>query len=155
MNRALDLIRYTFISPEVLGLAVVLAVYAFFPEIFGFPLKLLSDGQSVGLGAAGVSVACLAFCFQRGFEMLDPSGAGSVIMEWPGYPMLKGRVVAAMAWCVFAVAGSLVAMWLAAVDHGASAAGAILVAALLTAVVSVASIALASMRIRELLYTKQ
>lgn len=154
MNRALDLLRYTFISPELLGLAAVLAIYSFFPNIFEFPLKLLSDGQSIGLGAAGVSVACLAFCFQRGFEMLDPSGVGSVIMEWPGYPMLKGRVVAAMAWCVLAVAGSLVAMWLVAVDPEASVAGALLIAVLLTAVISVASIALASMRIRELLHAK-
>lgn len=151
MNRALDILRYTFVSPEVLGVTLVSAVLYLAPHVFGFPLKLLSEGQAFGLGAAGFSVACLAFCFHQGFEILDPSGAGSVLVEWPGYQMLKGRVVAAMVWCVIAIAGSLGAMWLAAIDPSATEAGALLVAVLLAAVISVASLALARIRIRELL----
>ena len=155
MNRFLDALRYTVVSLEMLGVALVSAAFYFVPQVFGFPLKLLSDGQAFGLGAAGFSVACLAFCFQQGFEILNPSGEGQVLIEWPGYQMLKGSVVVAMVWCVLAVAGSLVATWLAAVNPSATEAGALLVAVLLAAVISVASLALARIRIRELLHARQ
>ena len=69
--------------------------------------------------------------------------------------MLKGRVVATMVWCVIAIAGSLGAMWLAAVDPLTTEAGALLVAVLLAAVISVASLALARIRIREILQSKR
>lgn len=154
MNRVFDMLRHVFISPEVLGVLAVWAIFFTFPRTFDFPYKLLADGSAFGLSAAGVALLCLGFCYREGFAMLDPSGAGSVLLEWPGYFMLKNRLIAAMFWCAAAIAGSFAATWLVASGTATTLGAALLASALLAAAISAASVALARIRIREILQSK-
>lgn len=151
MNRLTDTLRHVVISPELLGILAVFCFLYFAPSAFDFPTKHLGEGIGFGLGAAGVASGCLAFCYQEGATILEPSGTGRVLLDWPGYFLLKNRVIASMCWCVFGVAGALAATWLVASGVGANGGAALLVASLLASVVSLASIALARLRIREIL----
>lgn len=154
MNRVADMMRHFFVSPEVLGVLAVWATFFTSPSTFDFPYKLLTDGTAFGLSAAGIALLCLGFCYREGFAILDPSGVGSVLLEWPGYFMLKNRLITAMFWCVASIAGALAATWLVASGIAATAGAALLVSALLAAAISVVSVALARIRIREILQSK-
>jgi hypothetical protein len=75
----------------------------------------------------------LAFNYKESHELLWPSDSRQVLLEWPDYPMLRARVVIALAWCVIAIGASLAAVWMVATDHYVRLAVATLVAAILAA----------------------
>jgi hypothetical protein len=104
-----------------------------------------------GLAASALPLGMLAFNYKESLELLSPAGANKVVLDWPDYPMLKVRVVIALAWCGVAVVAGLFAVWMVANDSSVQLAVAILVGAILAASAATGSIALARFRIRELL----
>jgi hypothetical protein len=93
----------------------------------------------------------LTFNYKEGFDLLSPAGNRKVILEWPDYPMLKSRVIAALAWCTCGAFAGIVAVWMVASDHFPRFAVSLLVAGTLAASASTATIALARFTSRELL----
>jgi hypothetical protein len=92
----------------------------------------------------------LAFNYREGFELLSPSGARKVLLEWPDYSMLKNRLISAFSWCIAGTGAVIAAVWMVATDTEPRLGIAILVAGILTAAASTATIALARFSLREI-----
>lgn len=154
MKRCLDLIRLVLLSPEILGLVVLASVYAYAPQIFGVLVKPMRESFGFGLSAAALASGALAFSYKEGADILDPSGAKSVLLEWPGYFMLKGRIIAALCWSGVGVGAALVATWQVAMGVQPQFGAALLVGGVLVSAIAAASTGVARLRIRELLRPK-
>lgn len=154
MKRVVDGIRLSLLSPEVLAALLPFVVYLYAPDWASVLVKPMKEGLTFGLSAAGLTLAATAFCYREGGDILEPSGAKAVLLQWPGYFMLKARVVASLAWCVTGVGATLAATWMVASNVSPQLGAAVLVAGVLVAAASAASIALARYRIRELLPPK-
>lgn len=129
-------------------------VHLYVPEWASVLVKPMKEGLTFGLTAAGLALAAAAFCYREGGDILEPSGLKAVLLEWPGYFMLKARVIASLAWCAAGIGAALVATWMAASDVAPQFAATVLVAGVLAAAASAASIGLARYRIRELIPSK-
>jgi hypothetical protein len=151
MNRFLDALRYVFVSPEIVGLTVPLATYLYSPSLMDVLVKPMKDGIVFGLAAVAVPLAMLAFNYKEGFDMLSLSGTRKVLIEWPDYAALKGRVLAAFAWCVLGTLACMFAVWMVATDHAPQLGVAIMLGGLLAAAIATATIGLARFALREVL----
>lgn len=151
MRQFFDVLRYTVISPELLAIAIALVLYTYDPELADVLVQAMKGGIAVGLGAALFPLGMLAFNYKEGFELLAPTGTRKVLLEWPGYPMLKGRVFASFIWCVLGAFACIVGTWMVAAGHNPRAGVALLVAGILCASASTATIAIARFRAREIL----
>lgn len=151
MKRLVDVLRLIFVSPEMLMALIPFGIYVNAPTLGDVLIKPIKDGIGFGFAAAGLPLVMLAFNYKEGLELLSPSGARKVLLEWPDYPMLKARVVAALAWCASGALGGLVAVWMVAHGYLSQLAIAILIAGILAASTATATIALARFRSRELL----
>jgi hypothetical protein len=154
MKRLVDGIRLSLLSPEMLAALLPFAVHLYVPGWASVLVKPMKEGLTFGLTAAGLALGAAAFCYKEGGDILEPSGPKAVLLEWPGYFMLKARVVASLAWCVVGIGAALAGTWLVASDVAPQLGATVLVAAVLAAAASAASIALARYRIRELLSSK-
>lgn len=151
MKRLVDTIRLVVVSPEAVMTLIPFVLYMYVPTLADVLIKPMKDGIGFGLAAVGIPLAMLAFNYKEGFELLSPSGERRVLLEWPDYPMLKSRVIAALSWCTIGVLGGIVAVWMVANDYLPRLAIAILVAGILAASAATATIALARFTSRELL----
>jgi hypothetical protein len=147
----LDTLRFIVISPELLMALSPFPVYVLLPELADVLIKPMKDSLMFGVAAATIPLAMLAFNYREGFELLSPTGARKVLLEWPDYPMFKARVLASFVWCVAGAAIGFVAVGMVATDSAPRLAVAYLVAGILAACASTATIALARIRARELL----
>ena len=154
MKRLVDGIRLSLLSPEMVAALLPFIVRLYVPDWASVLVKPMKDGPMFGLAAAGLALAAAAFCYREGGDILEPSGTKAVLLEWPGYFMLKARVVASLAWCVAGIGAALAATWMVASDVAPQLGVAALVAGVLAAAVSAATVALARYRIRELLPPK-
>lgn len=151
MNRTLDFLRLTFISPELLAALLPVGAYAHSPDWAYSLLKPMSDGIGWGLTAGGICFGMLAFNYKECFELLSLSGGKKVLIEWPGYPTLKTRVIAALVWCVCGALVCLGATWMVAENLEPQLGATLLVGGLLAPAVATVTIGLARFRLRELL----
>jgi hypothetical protein len=154
VKRLVDSIRLLLLSPEIIAALLPFVVHLYIPDWANVLVKPMREGLTFGLSAAGLALAATAFCYKEGGDILDPSGAKSVLLEWPGYYMLKARVVASLAWCIVGIGAALLATWLVASNVALQLGATVLVAGVLSVAVSAASIALARYHIRELLPPK-
>lgn len=154
MRRAIDSIRFVFVSPELVALLLPFLAHLYAPDWTSVLLKPMKESLTLGLAAAGLALAAAAFSYREGVEILDPSGPKVVLLKWPDYFMLKSRVVVSMAWCAVGIAFALVGTWMVAGDVEPQLGGTVLVAGMLVSACAVATIALARYRIRELLPNK-
>ena len=154
MKRFIDGIRLSLLSPEMVAALLPFVMHLYAPDWTSILLKPMREGLAFGLSAAGVALGSAAFCYKEGGDILEPIGAKAVLLEWPGYFMLKARVVAALAWCVAGIGFALAATWMVASDVAPQLGGTLLVAGVLVSACAAASIALARYRIRELLPSK-
>ena len=154
MKRLVDGIRLSLLSPETVVALLPFVVYLYAPDWASVLVKPMKESLTFGLAAAGLTLGAAVFCYREGGDILEPSGAKAVLLEWPGYFMLKARVVASLAWCVAGIGAALAATWLVASDVAPQLGVTVLVAGVLAAAASAASIALARYRIRELLPPK-
>jgi hypothetical protein len=154
MSRLADGLRLVLLSPELAAALAPWALLAYAPDWPSVIVKPMREGLGFGLAAAGLLVAACAFCYKEGSELLDPSGAKALLLEWPHYYMLKTRVVASLVWCVLGIGSVLMATWMAAADVRPHVAGALLVSGVLAPAAAVGTVALARYRIRELFSQK-
>lgn len=154
MRRLVDGIRLLLLSPEMVAALLPFVVYLYAPDWASVLVKPMKESLAFGLAAAGLALGAAAFCYREGGDILEPSGANAVLLEWPAYFMLKGRVVAALAWCVAGIGAALAATWLVASSVSPQLGVTVLAAGLLAVGAATASIALARYRIRELLPPK-
>lgn len=151
MRRLADTFRQIVISPEMLMVLIPFGIYAYAPSVADVLVKPMRDGIGLGFGAVGLSVAMLAFNYREGLDLLSPAGKRKILLEWPDYPMLKSRVIAALAWCTCGALSGVIAVWMVASDHFPRLAVSVLVAGILAASASTATIALARFTSREIL----
>lgn len=154
MRRVIDGIRLVLVSPELVALLLPFVAHLYAPDWTSVLLKPMKESLGLGLTAAGLALGAAAFCYREGGEILDPSGPKAVLLEWPGYFMLKSRVVTSMAWCAAGGALALVGTWMVPSDVEPQLGATVLVAGMLASACAVATIALARYRIRELLPNK-
>ena len=114
-------------------------------------VKPMKDSVGFGLAAVALPVAMLAFNYKESFEMLSLNGTRRVLLEWPDYPAIKGRVVAAFAWCVLGTLACMAAVWMVATDRMPQLGVAIMLGSLLAAAIATATIGLARFALREIL----
>lgn len=151
MKRCLDILRAVLLSPEAAAVLLPFLAHAYAPDLAAVLLKPMRENVLFGLSAAGLAGAMLVFSYRESVDLLSPSGARRVLLEWPDYPMLKGRVLVAFGWCGIGVIASLVGTWLVAIDANAPLGVAILAAGVFVAAVATLTVALARLRARELL----
>ncbi len=151
MNRFADFLRSVCVSPELLFALVPVAIYAYEPTWADMLLKPMSDSVGWGLSAAGLSIGMLAFSYKEGFDLLSLSGGRKVLIEWPDYPKLKGRVLGAFGWCLIGVFACICATWMVAKAFHPLLGATLLISGLFSAATATATIALARFSLRELL----
>ena len=151
MSRCIELFRLLFVSPELLFSLVPIVVYYYFPAWGDVLLKPMGEGLGWGLSAAALPLGMLAFCYKEGLDLLSLSGGKKVLIEWPGYPMLKARVLVSFGWCLAGVVSCIVAAWMVAKAIHPLFGVTLLVSGLIAAATATATIALARFSLRELL----
>lgn len=151
MKRPMDLFQLALVSPEVVAALMPLVAYTYAPNWADILLKPMSEGVGWGLAAAGIPLAMLAFNYKEGFDLLSLSGGKKVLIEWPGYPALKVRILASFAWCLVGAAACFVATWMVASNQRPQLAIVLLLGGLLAAATATATVGLARFRLRELL----
>jgi hypothetical protein len=125
---------------EVLNLIDAASSFVYLPSFSGF-----------GLAAVAMPLVMLAFNYKEGFDMLSLSGTRKLLIEWPDYAALKGRELAAFAWCVLGTLACMFAVWMVATDHAPQLGVAIMRGGLLAAAIATATIGLARFALREIL----
>lgn len=151
MKRLLDTLRFVVVSPEMFMAFVPFAAYTYAPWLADVLLKPMKDGMALGLGAAALPLGMLAFNYKEGVELLSPAGSRKVLLEWPDYPMLKSRLIAAFVWCIAGSVAGVVAVWMVATNTEPRIAIALLISGILAAAMSTGTIALARISSREIL----
>jgi len=151
VKRLLDILRLLVVSPELATALVPFAAYMYAPSLADVVVKPMKDGLAFGLAAAALPLGMLAFNYKEGFDLLSLSGGRKVLLEWPDYPMLKGRLIAAFVWCIVGSFAGVIAVWMVATDTMPRVGVAVLIAGILVAAVSTATVALARISAREIL----
>lgn len=147
----LDLLRFIVISPELAIALVPLAAYIYAPWLADVLVRPMKDGLAFGLAAAALPLGMLAFNYREGFELISPSGGRKALLEWPDYPMLKARLIAAFVWCIAGSLAGVIAVWMVATDTRPRLGATVLIAGIFVSAASAATVALARITAREIL----
>jgi hypothetical protein len=148
MIRYIDFLRSVFVSPELLFALVPFAIYVYEPVWVDVLVKPMSEGIGWALG---LSIGMLAFSYKEGFDLLSLNGGRKALIEWPDYPMVKTRVLIALAWCLIGVASCLISAWMVAKNLHPLLGITLFISGLIAAAAASATVALARFRLRELL----
>lgn len=151
MKRIADVLRALFLSPELMAALLPLVAYVYAPEAVDTLAKPMKGSLAVALGPTALPLAMLAFNYKESLELLSPSGPGKALLEWPDYPMIKGRVVIALGWCVLGIIACGVGGWMVLSDIASRVAVVIVAAGILSSAAATATIGLARFRLREIL----
>lgn len=99
-ERALDVLRFVVISPELFAVLACLAVRVYLPGIFE------AVGRAVGQEAGIAFPLCLAMWALTGYsvklakDLLAPTDEGAkVLAKWPDYAKLRNRAMATILIC--------------------------------------------------------
>lgn len=125
--------------------------YLYSPTVGDVLVKSMKESVVFSLGAVGLPLAMLGFNYKESLELLSPVGTRKVLLEWPGYFMLKTRIVIALSWCVVGMFVCLIGVWFVAIDRMPGLAVAIVISGILVACAATATIGLARFRVREIL----
>lgn len=150
MNRIVDMIRVVLVSPEMLGLGFPLAIWSYWPEPAQFIATQINGDFEWGFGIVMVPIVLLAACYNLGSNILAPSGARKILLDWPDYWMLKNRVVVALAFCIFSFVVALIGIFMVA-ETKSSLGMSMVFSGCLSAAAAIATVALAWWRSREIL----
>lgn len=151
MKQFKDILRLTLISPELLAGCIPIAIYSFYPGLTEVILKPMKEGIGFGLGGVMIPLGLLGFCYKEGLDLLAPTGAKKIILEWPDYPMIKARVLAIFFWCLLGAFLALAAVVMVSMNSQPQLAIAILVAGILASATATATLGLARFRMREII----
>ncbi len=144
------MIRCVLISPEIVGLGIPLVIWSYWPEPAQFFAVHLSRDLKWGLGIVMVPIALLTASYKLGSDLLAPSGARKILLDWPDYWMLKNRVVVTLGFCTFAFVVALIGFYMVAKTESPLGMS-LIVSGSLSASASLATVALAWWRSREVL----
>lgn len=150
MNRLIDIIRSVLISPEMPCLLLPIGIWTYWPGPFEFVTTQISADFKWGIGAALVPAGFFASSYNLGTDLLSPHGARKVLLEWPGYWMIKNRAVIAVIFCGVAVLVVFFALYLIA-GSKSSLGAALLFSGWLSAFAALCSVGLARWKAREIL----
>lgn len=150
MNRLVDVARSVFISPEIVCLGVPVAIWLRWPESLQFIATQINSDFKWGIGVEAIPIALLTACFNLSSNILSPSDARKVLLDWPDYWMLKNRVLIALGYCVLAIAVTSIGFYMVATNNS-SFGIAMIFSGCLSAAASLATVALAWWRSREIL----
>jgi hypothetical protein len=151
MNIVRDRIRFSIISPETVVALLPFLLFYYSPELLDILIKPMKEGVGFGLGAVAIPIGMLAFNYKEGLDLLAPTGAKKVLLEWPDYPALKGRVLATFVWCVIGATCAILAVGMVSMDTHPRLGITLLLAGLLASAASTATMGLARFAIRELI----
>lgn len=151
MNKSVDIVRFTLLSPEVVVALLPLLAFYYCPSILDVLIKPMSEGIGFGLSAAALSLGMLAFNYKEGLDLLAPTGAKKILLDWPDYPQLKARVLGTFVWCICGAISSFLAVWMVATNNNSRLGVAILFSGLLVSAVATATMGLARFAIREVI----
>jgi hypothetical protein len=151
VKRLLDILRLVVISPELAIALIPFAAYIYAPSLADILVSPMKDSLAFGLTAAALPLGMLAFNYKAGINLLSPTGGRKVLLEWPDYPMLKNRVIAAFVWCIGGSLAGLLGALMVSKDTAARLGVALVVSGILAAAASTATIALARITSREIL----
>lgn len=151
MKQFRDILRLMFVSPELLVWCLPFLLYTFYPSLADVIVKPMKEGIGFGLGGVMIPLGLLGFCYKEGLDLLAPTGAKKIILDWPDYSMIKARVLAIFFWCVLGALLALIAVFMVSTNSQPQLAITILVAGILSSATATATLALARFRMREII----
>ena len=145
MRKFAELLRFTLVSPETVALLIPFLGPVYFPDFVELFRKRIELDLMFSLAASGLAIGMLSLSYSQGAEILAPSGAKKVILDWPDYRGLKARIIVSWLWCVLGASSAIIALYMVSTNRHALwgtslLLGGILSAATATALVSVARI---------------
>lgn len=154
MKKIKDAIRFVVVSPEVLSALLVMLIAYKWPEVINFFVKFVTvtDTSSMAI-IVGVPLAMLIGGYKLGFDVLNPPEYKRALKLWPGYWMMKNRIIFSWLLGTMGLLGTIVAYFLA--NNGSKFLGTLLIAiSWVVAASSVACIAYAKMTLNDVLNEK-
>lgn len=151
MRRLVDILRFVVISPEILVFAIVTLLSIGIPSLFEGVISIVHNNLSCGVTGAAAPVAMLVWGWTQCWELLSPTEAQRVLLDWPDYPMLRDRAIACLAWCGLGSGIGFIGVVLMSGDAYRDIGVGVFLGGILAAVTATASLGLARLKLRELL----
>ena len=100
MSTALDILRFTFISPELLATLACLAVKIYLPTVFDTLGKAFSQETGLALPLCLAVWALVGYAATLARSLLVPTDeSAKVLAKWPDYSKLRHRAMATILIC--------------------------------------------------------
>ena len=151
MRRLFDVLRLTFVSPELLAIFAALALSFFAKDVVQFLADLFTNDSKTALAAAFAPAIPLIGCYKVGTKVLAPKGKHKLLLEWPDYPMFKSRIIAACAWCMLALIATVIGVIYCMMHKGSSLGATLVIAGLFVSATCTVSVHLAQWNFKEIL----
>lgn len=154
MDKLKDVIRFIAISPETLSALLVFSISYFWPETIEFFAKFVSVAEASTVSVIiGVPLAMVIGGYSLGFDLLNPSEHKRTLKQWPGYWMIRNRVIFSLVVGTIGLVGTVVAYFLA--NNGLKYHGTLVIAICwAVSASSVATVAYARMSLHDALNAK-
>jgi hypothetical protein len=109
MRRAVDILRFVIISPELLSTAVLLLLYAIWPAPFHYlGDRIVAAGDTSSNLYVWVATGTLVGAVPAGLRILFPHSKNDVLIASPVYSQLRNRVLFAWLLVILACLGGVV-----------------------------------------------
>lgn len=151
MKRMLDILRLTIVSPELLAIFAAVAISLLAEDLVQFLAALFANDSKTALAAAFAPVIPLVGCYKVGTKVLAPKGKHKLLLDWPDYPMLKSRIIAACAWCLVATIATVIGVIYCMMHKGSTLGASLVIAGLFVSATCAVSVHLAQWNFKEIL----
>ncbi|MFH2123345.1 MAG: hypothetical protein ABIJ50_07695 [Pseudomonadota bacterium] len=152
MTKLAELTKIIFVSFEFLYLTVLLAVYQFYPAIFGSIGHKFHSNQEIWKFIPTLPTSLLVASISYTWKIITPlSGTSNrVLHEWPDYWKLKTRVILSIIYCGLSAISSIV-IWFYGLQFKTYQLGFIFIATIGIPIIVLLHQVLASFVVRELM----
>ncbi len=154
MKKIIDLLRFVFISPELIGGITIYFLLSGFLFVPTFISKyLFSDNVDVKWVLFGVTLPVMWYIYKFGDEILNPSNDTNrkILKEFPKYWMLRNRIYYSIVVSIIAFSSTLFAFYYA-YNFDRVNGTIILLTSWFVVLVCFMSVALAKLSIKDILY---
>lgn len=110
MKRALDILRFTVISPEVVVILIVCVLFSYYPSWFTLIGEKLKLNNEIATGLLLSPLAALAWTFKESKLILLPQDDNKILLNWEDYPLLRNRVFFGLGLLVVCLISSIVTL---------------------------------------------
>ncbi len=156
MQRLLDIIRFSVISPEFLMLLLVFVLNYYFPFIFEFIGSKLKSNDEIWKYIPALPMLFCGFTFKFSSKITTPleNASNKPLYEWGAFHKINDRVVASYLICILCCFAAF-SIWLLVKELESNILGCILIAAISISGLTAFQIILAAQKIRQVveLYT--